>query len=237
MLLDKGVSTALLSDLLQTQGQFVDQIKLSFGTAALIEKSDLEQKIKVIREAKIDVLPGGTLFELAFAAGRVESFFEVIKNLGFNCCEISDGSIALEASDRKAAIQRAKSLGFIVLAEVGKKDPALNMTGGQIADAVSQDLDFGADFVVIEARESGQGVGIFNESGAVRENISTQLKSDLGALGPIIWEAPQKSQQARLIKEFGPNVNLGNIPAFEIVSLEALRRGLRWDTRHLQVGE
>ena len=46
----------------------------------------------------------------------------------------------------------------------------------------------------------------------------------------IIWEAPQKGQQARLINDFGPNVNLGNIPPNEAMALEALRMGYRSDT-------
>jgi len=46
----------------------------------------------------------------------------------------------------------------------------------------------------------------------------------------IIWEAPLKSQQAKLINDFGPNVNLGNIPPSETMALEALRRGYRSDT-------
>ena len=43
-------------------------------------------------------------------------------------------------------------------------------------------------------------------------------------------EAPLKQQQQELILHFGCNVNLGNIPAAEALSLEALRVGLRGDT-------
>ena len=32
------------------------------------------------------------------------------------------------------------------------------------------------------------------------------------------------------MKEFGPSVNLGNIPPEEVIPLETLRRGLRGDT-------
>jgi phosphosulfolactate synthase len=49
-------------------------------------------------------------------------------------------------------------------------------------------------------------------------------------MNKIIWEAPLKSQQAWFIKEFGPNVNLGNIPPAEVLPLETLRLGLRVDT-------
>ena len=53
-------------------------------------------------------------------------------------------------------------------------------------------------------------------------------------MGPLvnrlIWEAPLKNQQTYLIQQFGPNVNLGNIPTGEALALEALRAGLRFET-------
>jgi len=46
----------------------------------------------------------------------------------------------------------------------------------------------------------------------------------------ILWEAPLKKQQVWFIKQYGPNVNLGNIEPDELISLECLRQGLRGDT-------
>ena len=46
----------------------------------------------------------------------------------------------------------------------------------------------------------------------------------------ILWEAPAKSQQAWFIKQFGANVNLGNIAYDDVIPLETLRLGLRGDT-------
>jgi phosphosulfolactate synthase len=46
----------------------------------------------------------------------------------------------------------------------------------------------------------------------------------------VIWEAPNKAQQAMFIQLVGANVNLGNIAPNEVVSLEALRCGMRGDT-------
>jgi len=49
-----------------------------------------------------------------------------------------------------------------------------------------------------------------------------------------LWEAPRKEQQVALLHAFGPQVNLGNIPAQDVLALEAMRRGLRSDTFGLQ---
>ena len=49
-------------------------------------------------------------------------------------------------------------------------------------------------------------------------------------LADLLFEAPQKVQQAWFIRHFGRDVNLGNIPPEEVISLETLRLGLRSDT-------
>jgi phosphosulfolactate synthase len=46
----------------------------------------------------------------------------------------------------------------------------------------------------------------------------------------IVFEAPTKASQAWFVKQFGPDVNLGNIPPAEVIPLETLRVGLRSDT-------
>jgi phosphosulfolactate synthase len=50
------------------------------------------------------------------------------------------------------------------------------------------------------------------------------------SINDLIFEAPTKSSQAWFVKNFGPNVNLGNIPPDEVIPLETLRLGLRGDT-------
>ena len=50
------------------------------------------------------------------------------------------------------------------------------------------------------------------------------------AVSDLIFEAPTKASQAWFVKQFGPNVNLGNIPPDEVIPLETLRLGLRGDT-------
>ena len=91
------------------------------------------------------------------------------------------------------------------------------------------DLESGADKVIIEAREGGKDLGIYNDKGNVKEEDVQVLVDNLD-VKKFIWEAPQKNQQAYLILKFGANVNLGNITPDEITALETMRRGLRGDT-------
>ena len=50
------------------------------------------------------------------------------------------------------------------------------------------------------------------------------------ALEDILWEAPKKPQQVWFLRQFGANVNLGNIGPNDLIPLECLRLGLRGDT-------
>jgi phosphosulfolactate synthase len=82
--------------------------------------------------------------------------------------------------------------------------------------------------VIVEGRESGT-VGIYHSSGEVKAGLIDEIQMSIDP-GRIIFEAPRKPQQVWFIKHFGPNVNLGNIPAEDVISVETIRQGLRADT-------
>lgn len=91
-----------------------------------------------------------------------------------------------------------------------------------------EELDAGAWKVVTEAREGGTA-GIFEPTGEMRTGLVGEIAEAID-LDDLVWEAPTKSAQAWFVKQFGPEVNLGNIPPEEVIPLETLRLGLRGDT-------
>lgn len=234
MVLDKGLGVVATRDLLELAGDYIDLIKLAFGTSAFYPEHLLRQKIRLIRSFGVDVCPGGTFLEAALWQGRLSEYLTRAEDLGFTGIEVSDGTIMLSQESRSACIQRAKSAGFIVTAEVGKKDARHQVSASEMRQQISKDLSDGADKVIVEARESGKGVGIFDPTGQLRPDMLSQLVDGVDQPDKIIWEAPLKPQQVDLIRLFGPNVNLGNISPAEVIALEALRSGLRSDT--LQLG-
>jgi len=153
------------------------------------------------------------------------------EELGFKAIEISDGTVDIPQEERANIIGNVKDAGFMVLTEVGKKDPKKDhlFTAEDRVELVESDLKSGADKVIIEAREGGKDLGIYNSDGNVKEE-DIQVLIDSLNLNKLIWEAPQKNQQAYMILKFGSNVNLGNIAPEEITALETMRRGLRGDT-------
>ena len=101
-----------------------------------------------------------------------------------------------------------------------------------MVETVYSDLEQGAQLVTVEARESGVGVGLFDEQGKCREEDILSIAQHFPDSGKsmLLWETPLKSQQIQFIKTLGGDVNLGNIAPQDIISVEALRRGLRSDT-------
>ena len=64
----------------------------------------------------------------------------------------------------------------------------------------------------------------------MRAGLIDEIAHELPHRADLLFEAPQKSQQAWFIRHFGREVNLGNIPPEEVIPLETLRLGLRSDT-------
>jgi len=231
MMLDKGMGPNMVEDFLEISGPYVDLAKLGWGTSAIHERELIKYKVDTYLSNGIIPYPGGTLFEIAYIQGKFDEFLSEADNLGFKAIEISDGTVDIKPEERERIISEVKDSGFMALTEVGKKDPKKDhkFTVQNRVEMVNLDLLAGADKVIIEAREGGKDLGIYNHDSNVKEE-DVQVLVDNIEIKKLIWEAPQKNQQAYLILKLGANVNLGNISPDEITALETMRRGLRGDT-------
>lgn len=231
MVIDKCQGLTNMADLLALTGDYVDHWKLSFGTSALLDEDVLRQKISLARDNALLVYPGGTLTEYAVLKGVYPEFVRRACKLGFNGVEISDGTIHISPDIRRDLIRIALEAGLTVVAEVGKKDPREQPTAANLAKQALSDFGSGASWVIVEARESGKGVGVYGADGSVHEGDVDVIAAGLNShLDRLIWEAPLKNQQEYLILRFGPDVGLGNIQPREVLATEALRAGLRFET-------
>ncbi|MBA2860378.1 phosphosulfolactate synthase [Methanococcus maripaludis] len=231
MIIDKGLSPEFINDYLKVCGKYITFAKFGWGTSAVQSRELVKEKIENYKKYGIKTYPGGTLFEVCFSKNLFEKYLKECKDLGFECVEISDGSMDLKPEDKDYAIKQSKEAGFIVLSEVGKKSIVLDgeLEIHERIELVKKDLESGADFVIIEGRESGKSIGLFDEKGNVKKEELEILAENVD-MDKIILEAPQKNQQVEFILRFGNDVNLGNISFEEVISLETLRKGLRGDT-------
>ena len=230
MVLDKGLGPRATEDLMATAADYIDFLKFSFGTSAFYDEKVLREKVEIVTGAGVDIYPGGTFLEVTVWQECYPAYLRRAKELGFTAIEVSDGTMKMSDELRADCIKRALDAGFKVLTEVGKKSPDERITVTEMHRQIARDLELGALTVIVEAREAGRGVGIFDKAGAVNESEVDQIVSGVADLDRLMWEAPLKNQQQYLILRFGNNVNLGNVPATDVLALEALRQGLRGDT-------
>ncbi len=231
MVLDKGLGLETAESLMNISGEYVDYLKFGWGTSIVHEQDIIKAKVQMYKDHDITPYTGGTLFELAYMNGKLEEFFTEAHDLGFPAIEISDGSTSINHDDKLDCIKRAKQEGFEVLSEVGKKNPELDkeLTLEERIRYMQDELDAGSSLVIVEAREGGKNIGIFDKAGNAKED---EIDVILDKVNPnkILWEAPNKDQQVFFILKLGNTVNLGNVSSDDITSLETLRQGLRGDT-------
>ncbi len=223
--LDSGLSVAGVEGMLEVAGEFIDLVKLGWGTA--IVTGNLEAKLARYKEHGIPAMFGGTLTELAIAQDRLDALVARLHELGLDHIEISDGTINME-HDRKLELISTLAQEFTVLSEVGSKDDTRIMAPYRWVEQIESELEAGAWKVIAEARESGR-TGIFRHDGEVRMGLIDEILHAIPA-EKVLFEAPLKDQQVWFVRRVGHDVNLGNISPEETLSLETIRVGLRADT-------
>ena len=223
--IDKGLTLAEVDGMFESAGDYVDIVKLGWGTSYVTR--NLREKVQRYHDHGTPVMCGGTLLEAAVARGRVEEFRRWNQDVGFTHVEVSDGTLRMERESKQELI---RSLGrdFVVLSEVGSKDQDAIYAPYQWVAWIREELEAGAWKVITEARETGTA-GIFRGTGEVRSGLIDEIVHEI-PVDNLLFEAPQKDQQAWFVRHLGPEVNLGNVPPDEVIPLETLRLGLRSDT-------
>jgi phosphosulfolactate synthase len=221
--LDKGLGPRAWEDVLETAGVYIDVVKLGWGTAYVTP--NLRRKLEVLSGKPVVI--GGTFFEVVYVKDKVDEYKRWLTDLGLTHVEISDGTVEIPREEKLELIADL-ARDFTVLSEVGSKDSDVNFAPYLWVQWIKEELEAGAWKVITESRESGTA-GIFRPSGEMRTGLIDEIVNEV-AVADLIFEAPTKASQAWFVKEFGPTVNLGNIPPDEVIPLETLRLGLRGDT-------
>ncbi|HVC88174.1 MAG TPA: phosphosulfolactate synthase [Gaiellaceae bacterium] len=221
--LDKGLGPRGWADVLEMSGDYIDIIKLGWGTSYVTK--NLERKLDVLKEKPVVI--GGTFFEAVYVKGAFDEYKQWLTGLGLTHVEISDGTIEIPRQ-RKLELIADFARDFTVLSEVGSKDSEVVFAPYEWVEWIKEEKEAGAWKVITEARESGTA-GIFRPDGQMRTGLIAEIEHSVD-FHDLVWEAPTKTSQAWFVKHFGSSVNLGNIPPEEVIPLETLRLGLRGDT-------
>ena len=225
MMMDKGLSLKESEHFIDSSAPDTDLVKFGFGTALITR--DLKEKVQLYQSAGLKPYFGGTLFEMFFVRGQFDDYRRFLDEAGIRNVEVSDGTIKMEHDEKLECIELLAK-DYQVLSEIGSKVKGVELTNDVWVSHMKTELETGAWKVIAEARESGT-IGIYDSEGKANSELIEAIMNEI-SVNDVLWEAPLKSQQTMFIKMLGANVNLGNIAPNEVVSLEALRCGMRGDT-------
>jgi phosphosulfolactate synthase len=217
IVIDKGqMGPNSIADFAVTSGSYCDFVKIAWGSALIT--GGLEAKLECYRKHNITTMLGGTLFEYAFLRNKLPELLAFARAYEMHI-EVSDGVIDLPRRDKLIWIEKfAKHLE--VFSEVGGK---INRQTHDWKQIINEEFSAGAQKVVVEGREIGP-VGQEIRVDFVEHILSIVDPSSL------VFEAFERKQQVWFIKRLGPNVNLGNIPPTDLLTLESFRLGLKEHT-------
>lgn len=227
--IDRGLGANAFVDMLSTGFPHIDIVKAGWGTAYTMHPTVTMEKIKQCHQGYgIPFCLGGTLLEICYTQDKIGQFVNALNELGITYVEVSSGVVDMNISLKWALVKELLAAEFEVLVEVGSKSADVVAKPRLWLDEIERMLDLGAWKVILEARESGT-VGLAKPTGEIRCRLIEEIVSVVSP-DRLIFEAPRKAQQVWFIKEFGANVNLGNIAPDDVIALETLRLGLRGDT-------
>jgi phosphosulfolactate synthase len=221
--------TPLTAEELSDLAPYIDVAKIGWGLPLLLPRERVRARIKMYQSEGIEVCTGGTLLEYAYAQNRLGAFLDEARGLGFDLIEISSGILELTPAQIGRLADAVRERGLPYFIEVGKKDTQHQLSLKETILQIAHARTLNPRKVIVESRESGRGVGIYDSDGAIKWDW---VRSILGEhpKEELIFEAPQESQQVQLLRDLGGDVNLGNVALSSVAPLASERFGLRGET-------
>lgn len=226
---DPGYDPVTVESHLEQSAHLMATFKLSTAAWMIADEAATRRKISAARSHNIAVVTGGTPFEIAVVQGRLEAFLDLCADLGITRIECAEGFTSLSPKP-EVLVKMANGRGLAVQYEMGKKQEG-PFTEASLDEAITRGrawLDAGAEQLVVEARESARGVGVFDNEGILNYAYVDRFAEEFG-LDIAIFEAPNKASQFAFLDHFGPRVHLSNVRLEEVLRVEIYRRGLHAD--------
>lgn len=208
---------------------YMDVVKLGWGLPLLLPRAEVRRRIETYHGMGVEVSTGGTLLEYAITREKTGPCMDEARELGFDVLEISDGIIELSAAQIEKLRRDAAARNLDVFIEVGKKNPQNQLSLRETMERAGRALALEPRKVILESRESGRGVGIYDGEGSIKWDWVRTIVAEYPA-DRLIFEAPLESQQIALLRELGSDTNLGNVALSSVAPLASQRLGLRGDT-------
>ncbi len=226
---DPGYDPVTLESHLDQSGQLMSILKISMACWIVADESATRRKIAAASRHNVPTVTGGGPFEIAVQQGQLPAYLDLCADIGVTRIECGEGFTDMPLPP-KDVVRMAHQRGLQVQFELGKKhEGAFNEdVVAQLIEQGKRWLDAGALQLVVEARESARGVGLFDDQGNFNPKFADRFAEAFG-LPIVLFEAPNKPSQFTLLNHFGREVHLCNVRLEELLRVEIYRRGLHSD--------
>jgi phosphosulfolactate synthase len=226
---DPGYDPATLASHLEQSSHLISMLKVSMACWMVAKESATRQKIAAAKKNKVRTTTGGGPFEVAVAQGQLTAYLDLCASMGFDRIECGEGFTDMPLGARDV-VRMANQRGLEVQFELGKKHTGAfkDETIRELIEQGKRWLDAGAVQLVVEARESARGVGLFDDDGKFNAAYADRFAEAFDHK-TVIFEAPNKPSQFALLDHFGSVVHLCNVRIEELLRVEIYRRGLHSD--------
>ena len=226
---DPGYDPVTLESHLRQSAHLMSSLKISMACWQIADESASREKFAAARRYGVPPSTGGGPFEVAVAQKHLDQYLDLAADMGAELIECGSGFTEMSLSP-KTVLDKATQRGLRVQYELGEKHGGSfgDDTVAALIERGQSWLDAGAVQLVIEARESAQEVGLFDDQGDLNQRLADRFADTFG-LGQVMFEAPNKASQFALLDHFGNRVRLCNVRLEEILRVEIYRRGLHSD--------
>jgi phosphosulfolactate synthase len=224
-----------LEEMLPVISPYISVAKIGWGIPLLLEDSFLKARVRSYRNYGVHVSNGGTLLEIASSRRKHLDLLQKLADTGFDTIELSEGVVDIPGLQKREIADFARSHGLRFHVEVGRKSPSNQLSLDETIDRINGAMDLDPDLVIIEGRETGRNVEIYDQEGKIKWDWVTRITEEYD-ISRLMFEAPLEDQQAQLIVRLGESVSLGNVSMHSVIPLESQRQGLRGDTFGAHLG-
>jgi phosphosulfolactate synthase len=226
---DPGYDPVTLESHLYQSSHLMAILKVSMACWLVGSERAVRRKVAAAKAYDVATVTGGGPFEIAVAQNCLPSYLDLCADIEFSRIECGEGFTDMPLGARDV-VQMANERNLEVQFELGKKHSG-SFESDTVEQLIAQGhrwLDAGALELVVEARESAKGVGLFDDQGNCNAALADRFAQEFG-LDVLMFEAPNKPSQFALLNHFGPEVRLSNVRLEELLRVEIYRRGLHSD--------
>jgi phosphosulfolactate synthase len=226
---DPGYDPVTLESHLAQSSHLMASLKISMACWMIADETATRAKTAAAAKHGVATVAGGGPFEIAVAQGRLPEYLDLCADIGLRRIECAEGFTSVPHRPAEL-IGMARERGLEVEFELGEKHSGAfsEQEVDELLDCGREWLDAGALRLVVEARESALGVGLFGEGGNFDALLAERFVEAFG-FESVVFEAPNKSSQFAILDHFGPDVRLANVRLEELLRVEIYRRGLHSD--------